>query len=174
MAANLLHVCLWLSLWILSCRWHCGGRPADLPLLCHLWIWAVLFGIGHSDLLSFSFLPLHLLVHSLPDKIKLIFILKLYLTLFTLASNSKPIIPQTAYIQGTLLNFQGTVMVFFEKAERNFLTTFLHIELALLPSLQTHNLSLDLLQSLLSAYFRAGNSITKNSLRARGPGKLEK
>lgn len=40
--------------------------------------------------------PLHLSAHSLPDKIKPIFILKLYLTLLTVASNSKAVIPRTA------------------------------------------------------------------------------
>lgn len=40
--------------------------------------------------------PLHLFAHSLPDKIKPIFILKLYLTLLTIASNSKAVIPRTA------------------------------------------------------------------------------
>ena len=89
------------------------------------------FSVSAPVIFSFSFLPLHLCAHSLPDKIKLIFILKLYLTLFTTASNSKPIIPQTAYSQGTLLNFQITIMIFFVKAERNFLTVFLRMELAL-------------------------------------------
>ena len=89
------------------------------------------FSVSAPVIFSFSFLPLHLCAHSLPDKIKLIFILKLYLTLFTTASNSKPIIPQTAYSQGTLLNFQITIMIFFAKAERNFLTVFLRMELAL-------------------------------------------
>lgn len=88
------------------------------------------FSVSAPVIFSFSFLPLHLCAHSLPDKIKLIFILKLYLTLFTTASNSKPIIPQTDYSQGTLLNFQITMMIFFAKAERNFLTMFLHVEFA--------------------------------------------
>lgn len=131
------------------------------------------FGISPSDL-SLSFLPLHLFAHSLPDKIKLIFILKLYLTFFTIASNSRPLIPQPVYIQGTLLNFQVTIMVCFEKAKRNFLTAHGPGTLKCLPpSLPTRNLPIDLWQSLLSAHFLAVNLVTKYYLHCEGPGNLE-
>ena len=136
---NMLHICivslslsLSLSLWDSQLQvtlwWpHCESSPA----LSSLNLGCTFFGITRSDLVSFSFLLFHLFAHSLPDKIKLIFILKLYLILFTIASNSKPIIPQAAYIQGTLLNFQVTIIIYIEKAKRNFLTVFLHMDLAL-------------------------------------------
>lgn len=133
------------------------------------------FCICPKDLLSLSFLPLHLFAHSLPDKIKLIFILKLYLIFFRIASNSRPLIPQPAYIQGTLLNFQVTIMVCFEKAKRNFLTAHGPGTLKCLPpSLPTCNLPISLWQSLLSVHFLAVNLVTKNSLHCEGPGNLEK
>lgn len=146
------------------------------PPLSSLNLGCTFFGISPSDLsLSLSFLPLHLFAHSLPDKIKLIFILKLYLTFFSIASNSRPLIPQPAYIQETLLNFQVTIMVCFEKAKRNFLTAHGPGTLKCLPpSLPTCNLPINLWQSLLSVRFLAVNLVTKNSLHCEGSGNLEK
>lgn len=93
----------------------------------------------------------------------------------TIASNSRPLIPQPAYIQGTLLNFQVTIMVCFEKAKRNFLTAHGPGTLKCLPpSLPTCNLPIHLWQSLLSVHFLAVTLVTKNYLHCEGPGNLEK